>query len=291
MEGQDTYQYEEEQERLAMMKQLYLPMKSWFLALDKSFIEKYDNFPAFWRDLDAWPHFRIMKKLYLAATEKTEAGLSYDIVELEKTILANNAATLAAASTGEAENQGAETGGVDEKKRKRRNRWGDAPPAEESAPIDITPVVSNSQTASLPQTPGDSAFSVENSGDSKKPRRSRWSTAAPDPSMPIAPAVPAATGPGTIQVTAEVMQQTIVLQMQLKTINEKLLTVDQDARREELNPNRSPSPPPKYDSHGKRTNTRDVRMREALTNQRTRTIEEMIRLNPLFQVRDMAGTG
>jgi hypothetical protein len=33
----DNYQYEEEQEKLAMMKQLYLPMKNWFNALDKSF--------------------------------------------------------------------------------------------------------------------------------------------------------------------------------------------------------------------------------------------------------------
>lgn len=33
----DNYQYEEEQEKLAMMKQLYLPMKNWFMSLDKLF--------------------------------------------------------------------------------------------------------------------------------------------------------------------------------------------------------------------------------------------------------------
>eukprot|EP00743_Colponemidia_sp_Colp-15_P001331 GILK01001458.1.p1 GENE.GILK01001458.1~~GILK01001458.1.p1 ORF type:complete len:462 (-),score=52.95 GILK01001458.1:222-1568(-) len=47
---------------------------------------------------------------------------------------------------------------------------------------------------------------------------------------------------------------------------------------------RSPSPQPIYDSKtGKRLNTRDVRARDKLIEERTRIIEELIKLNPLFK--------
>jgi hypothetical protein len=213
-----------------------------------------------------------VKKLYLAATEKIESGQTYDIVELEKAIfLSNNPIVQEVVEQ--------ETEANDEKKRKRRNRWGDAPP--ETTSTEFVPIADTAVGVAAHVPSGENGESTDASGEIKKPRRSRWSTAT-DPSMPMT--APVAQPQMPIQISAEVMQQTIVLQMQLKTINEKLMTVAQDALREEMNPNRSPSPPPKYDSHGKRTNTRDVRMRETLTSQRTRTIEEMMRLNPLFQV-------
>jgi hypothetical protein len=37
MESNDNYQYEEQQERMAMMKAIHLPMKNWFNALDADF--------------------------------------------------------------------------------------------------------------------------------------------------------------------------------------------------------------------------------------------------------------
>ena len=72
--------------------------------------------------------------------------------------------------------------------------------------------------------------------------------------------------------------------LKLKQVNDGLLTVIQDAARKELDPNRSPSPPPKYDNHGKRMNTREIRMREQLSESRTLLIEELMRINPTFQV-------
>jgi hypothetical protein len=76
-----------------------------------------------------------------------------------------------------------------------------------------------------------------------------------------------------------------VLQMQLMQINDSLATVVQDALLREIDPNRSPSPPPRYDGMGKRTNTREMRMRESLINDRIRIIEDLIKINPLYQVR------
>ena len=57
----------------------------------------------------------------------------------------------------------------------------------------------------------------------------------------------------------------------------------QDAARIELDPERPPSPPPKYDSNGKRMNTREQRMRQDYNDQRARIIEELIKINPQYQ--------
>lgn len=65
--------------------------------------------------------------------------------------------------------------------------------------------------------------------------------------------------------------------------NEKLATVDQDAIARSTDPDRSPSPPPRYDGNGVRTNNRNVRMRAALNKERTKVIEEMMKLNPMFR--------
>ena len=43
---------------------------------------------------------------------------------------------------------------------------------------------------------------------------------------------------------------------------------------------RSPSPEPTYDSHGRRTNTREVRYRRKLEDERTRLIERQMRVDP-----------
>ena len=46
---------------------------------------------------------------------------------------------------------------------------------------------------------------------------------------------------------------------------------------------RSPSPEPQYDSQGKRLNTREVRVRAKLDNERHKLIVEMIKLNPDYK--------
>lgn len=46
---------------------------------------------------------------------------------------------------------------------------------------------------------------------------------------------------------------------------------------------RSPSPPPTYDSHGRRTNTREVRYRKKLEDERMRLVERQMKLDPNFR--------
>jgi len=47
---------------------------------------------------------------------------------------------------------------------------------------------------------------------------------------------------------------------------------------------RSPSPPPIYDAHGVRLNTRDVRLKENIGRRRNLLIEELIKEDPTFVV-------
>lgn len=151
------------------------------------------------------------------------------------------------------------TSGADAKKRK--NRWG-------SPQGDVDPAATTG--------PGAETEPVE-----APARKSRFSAAPADPVM--VPTMSFAM-PAPPVMSQEVVQQTIILKLQLQKVNEKLITVVKDALAIEANPNRSPSPPPRYDSSGKRTNTREVRMREALMKERGRLIEEMMKLNPQFQV-------
>lgn len=151
--------------------------------------------------------------------------------------------------------------------RKRRNRWD----ADNSSPNETTPAQENS---------GDTAATKAAEENCKKVRKSRWGAAEPNPTAPLgAPSLSLAVP----VISEETIQQTLVLKLQLQQVNQRLLTVTQDALRIEQDPNRSPSPPPRYDSSGKRTNTREMRMRESLNKDRVALIEQLIKLNPGFQ--------
>src|SRR5271170_6175128 len=46
---------------------------------------------------------------------------------------------------------------------------------------------------------------------------------------------------------------------------------------------RSPSPPPTYDAHGRRTNTREVRYRKKLEDERIRLVDKALKNDPNFR--------
>ena len=163
---------------------------------------------------------------------------------------------------------------LEEKRKKRRSRWGSAP----------TEGTSEGSSVLVSETAASNNAEEEEDDASKKKRKSRWSSVS-TPANPSAVPLPTPTPLVPPVLTPEVIQQTLVLQMQLKQLNDQLLTVAADALQREMDPNRSPSPPPKYDTNGKRTNTREMRMRESLMSSRTKIIEDLIKLNPLFQVR------
>lgn len=176
--------------------------------------------------------------------------------------------------------------------RKRKNRWG----SPTTTPVDSNPVASvGGGELTLPVAALSSEKLVE-----KKVRKSRWSAAPEDEKSVSALQKDSISQQEPLQMTQfltmpfanqisqfttmsqETLQQTLLLRLRLQKVNEKLLTVVADALRIELNPNRSPSPPPKYDSHGKRSNTREMRMREALMKEKTEIIEELLKIDKTF---------
>ena len=60
------------------------------------------------------------------------------------------------------------------------------------------------------------------------------------------------------------------------------MTVVQDCALTANDPNRSPSPPPQYDSNGKRLNSREARLIKKLQDEKQAILEELVKLNPLF---------
>jgi splicing factor 1 len=325
--GEDVYRYEEQQERRALLKSLHLPMKQWFLQLPAAFLSStgFSSFPAFWQDLEHWPHVKQVQKLYLAATETGDAD-GVDIFRLYDKLFSRpkEEEEVVAPSEDSASGNGPQgsdslSSGVEpavEGGRKRRNRWGGA---DEVAPDASASSTATTATTATEQTTATTTTTATTSSESApKKRRSRFSAASsttevtvppPASSEPAGPAaglaaaaalaaklgigsaLPPAGATSFVPVTPlvrpviteEVMQQTMILQMQLQNLGERLMTVTADAAALENDPNRPPSPPPKYDSRGVRTNTREVRMREALTQERVATIEQLLQVNPLYQ--------
>jgi splicing factor 1 len=279
------------QEKMNMLKGLFPIMRTWYHTEEvKEIRQKYGEFPLFWQDLEDWKHLKILQKLFLTVTERKEAGLPYgSVVELEANLLQKNQGhkdydNIEEKNEVKNEVRGETVTGSNEieVKRKKKSRWDSGTKDQNEVSVSATTTVSVITEST-----------ENNDNDVKKPRKSRWS--AQDSSTTPTPlsninnstalglaglALPAPVQPPVL--TAEQMQQMVILKMQLQQINERLLTVAQDAARIELDPNRSPSPPPKYDSMGKRTNTRVIRMRDELIQERGRLIEQLMKINPTF---------
>ncbi len=227
----DAYAYEEQQEREAMMRTTFHPMKKWYTEKPQ-LTDKYGTFPLFWQDLKSWDNYREVHRLYLKYTD----GIS------EVSELSHEKETSEVMKDEE----------DDKPKRRKKSRWGDA--KEES----------NSESTSAPA------------------RKSRWERTSEEPPKKKSRWAPTgATDTGSLMTPDE--QQSVILRARLDALALKMATVVQDAALIEKNPNRSPSPPPQYDSNGKRLNTREYRMRQVYERERMEIMDKLVKVNPLFK--------
>eukprot|EP01027_Heterolobosea_sp_BB2_P015618 GEZU01022342.1.p1 GENE.GEZU01022342.1~~GEZU01022342.1.p1 ORF type:complete len:457 (-),score=68.60 GEZU01022342.1:36-1406(-) len=126
-------------------------------------------------------------------------------------------------------------------------------------------------------------YNADNQGDynsgygdgsqTKRPRISRWSK---DTTKVFAPGIPTFVPYG---MSDEVFQAFLV-RVRLEEINRRLLAPQITVDTAEM---RSPSPEPTYDNYGKRTNTREVRLRQKLTKERQKLVEKAQKMNPTFK--------
>ncbi|KAG9082532.1 hypothetical protein FS749_006790, partial [Ceratobasidium sp. UAMH 11750] len=106
--------------------------------------------------------------------------------------------------------------------------------------------------------------------DTTRKRKSRWGEAKTE-----------AAGLPTAISSSGVSQRELdnyAVRIRLDEINRKLQTNSFIPPERE----RSPSPPPTYDAHGRRTNTREVRYRKKLEEERVRLIDRAMKSDPNF---------
>ncbi|KAI5451242.1 hypothetical protein NCC49_001839 [Naganishia albida] len=106
--------------------------------------------------------------------------------------------------------------------------------------------------------------------DQPRKRRSRWGDKSDIPGMPVT-----VIGGNVSQSELD----TYAVHVRLEEINKKLSTGDV-VPPERM---RSPSPPPTYDAQGRRTNTRDIRYRKRLEDERMRLVDKALKADPNFR--------
>ncbi|KAF9466532.1 splicing factor SF1 [Collybia nuda] len=160
----------------------------------------------------------------------------------------------------------------------QRRRFGPAP-AEETAP----PQLAQPSPSAYPRphhddSPGKRGREESPSnGDPKidpnapRKRRSRWGDAKTD--IPGLPTAISAAGVSQAQL------DNYAIHLRLEEINRKLRLNDFIPPERE----RSASPPPTYDAHGRRTNTREVRYRKKLEDERIRLVDRAMKNDPNFR--------
>ncbi|CAF0801409.1 unnamed protein product [Rotaria sordida] len=120
------------------------------------------------------------------------------------------------------------------------------------------------------------ADSISSNTQIKKQRKRRW--IGDETVKVVLPNMP--TTISTTNMTEE-QQKIYILQLQIEELTRRLKMNDLHIS---SNPgNRSPSPEPIYDQQGKRQNTREVRTRRKIEDQRHQFITELIALNPDYK--------
>lgn len=145
-ESEDTYKYEAEQERKAVLQGLHAPMKKWYLRADLE--PEFGRFPMFWQDLGVWEHYRTVYRRYMAHMDAAEAG--------------KKAAAAPAPSSSSGGGGGGDTSSSTadgERRKRRKSRWGQPTP---------------------------SAAAADDGGDqgASKRRRTRWGSTPATPAAP-----------------------------------------------------------------------------------------------------------
>ncbi|KAL2312406.1 Branchpoint-bridging protein [Schizosaccharomyces pombe] len=92
--------------------------------------------------------------------------------------------------------------------------------------------------------------------------------------------------PSQMELETAVKSCMTMEQLELYSLNVRLEEITQKLRTGDVVPHhreRSPSPPPQYDNHGRRLNTREIRYKKKLEDERHRIIERAMKMVPGFR--------
>ncbi|WVR06363.1 branchpoint-bridging protein [Kwoniella sp. DSM 27419] len=108
--------------------------------------------------------------------------------------------------------------------------------------------------------------------DGPRKRRSRWGD---EKARVDVPGLPVAISGNVSQTELD----NYAIHVRLEEINRKLRTGDVVPPEGQ----RSPSPPPQYDAYGRRSNTREIRYKKKLEDERTRLVDRAMKSDPNFR--------
>ena len=280
---------EDQKEREHMIRGMFPKMKVWYLDPRVSngyLVDKYGPFPQFWQDLSNWEHVKRLQKIYLIYCERKDSGCTGD--QLDIRIIDSSIQTSTASATSQA------PANQIRKKRKFTDGPRDITVSAVETPETKEDLATEQSSQVLSQNKANSTLVTDitkaaiSSGTmpakaAEQPtrgrareRRSRWS----DNSLGL-PDIPGLLDPST-GLTKEQMQRQLLLRVKLQKISDRLPHLAAEAAQIEQNPDRSPSPPPVYGPDGKRKNTREERMKEALMQESRELIDEILTLNPSY---------
>ncbi|KAI0787815.1 hypothetical protein C8Q74DRAFT_1254193 [Fomes fomentarius] len=160
-----------------------------------------------------------------------------------------------------------------------RRRFGPAP-VEEAAPPQLAqpspsayprPQLQNDRESSRSDRDTPPANGAATDPNAPRKRRSRWGDAKTE-----IPGLPTAINANGV---SQAHLDNYAIHLRLEEINRKLRLNDFVPPERE----RSPSPPPTYDAHGRRTNTREVRYRKKLEEERIRLVDRAMKNDPNFR--------
>ncbi|KAI0360044.1 hypothetical protein OH77DRAFT_1394771 [Trametes cingulata] len=161
----------------------------------------------------------------------------------------------------------------------QRRRFGPAP-VEDSAPPQLAQPSPSAYPRPQPQNDREGSRSdrgdtpsnaTANDPNAPRKRRSRWGEAKTE-----IPGLPTAINANGV---SQAHLDNYAIHLRLEEINRKLRLNDFIPPERE----RSPSPPPTYDAHGRRTNTREVRYRKKLEEERIRLVDRAMKNDPNFR--------
>jgi splicing factor 1 len=129
----------------------------------------------------------------------------------------------------------------------------------------------------LPTVPAGPIKMEDRDGARSRKRKSRWGTEASSKENKILGLMGMATALTNIMTPEQI--EAYAIQLRIEEITQKMKINDVVPPNRE----RSRSPPPTYDNMGRRTNTREVRYRKKLEDERHRLVEKAMRFIPEFK--------
>lgn len=113
----------------------------------------------------------------------------------------------------------------------------------------------------------------EFNGPKPRKKRNRWGEATENKAA------------GLMNLPTAILANMTNEQLEAYTVHLRIEEITQKLKIDDVVPadgNRSPSPPPQYDNHGRRVNTREVRYRKKLEDERHKLIEKAIKTIPNY---------